>query len=212
MLVFPNLEFLWVPMKVNSTRGAIFSLIIVFLIGLGLPASGIPGIGSSAFAQENAQNDTNQVAQPEEDTRGLDERIDDAFKPVSDWWGALVFTPVPIGSKPVPIVVIILVVGAGFFTIYFGFINIRLFPFAIKVVSGHFDSVEKGGESDKIKHVEVQEVDGDLVDTIRDESHGEVSHFQALATAVSGTVGLGNIAGVAVAIATGGPGATSTLR
>ena len=52
-------------------------------------------------------------------------------------------------------------------------------------------------------------VDGDIRDTIRDESQeGEVSHFQALATAVSGTVGNGNIAGVALAIALGGPGAT----
>ncbi|MCL4170479.1 UNVERIFIED_CONTAM: hypothetical protein GTU68_054128, partial [Idotea baltica] len=67
--------------------------------------------------------------------------------------------------------------------------------------------MEKEGE-DIPKHVEVNEVDGDLVDTIRDEADGEVSHFQALATAVSGTVGLGNIAGVAVAVATGGPGAT----
>lgn len=195
-------------MKVISTRGTVFTLIFVLLFGMGLPASGIPGLASSTQAQENVQGDSNQVTPPEEDTRGLDKRIDDAFKPVSDWWGALVFTPVPIGDKPVPIVVIILVLGAGFFTIYFGFINVRLVPFAIKVVSGHFDSVEKDGESDKIKHVEVQEVDGDLVDTIRDEGHGEVSHFQALATAVSGTVGLGNIAGVAVAIATGGPGAT----
>ena len=55
----------------------------------------------------------------------------------------------------------------------------------------------------------VSVVEGDLPDTIKDESQdGEVSHFQALATAVSGTVGNGNIAGVALAIAVGGPGAT----
>ena len=59
------------------------------------------------------------------------------------------------------------------------------------------------------KKVAVNIQDGDLVDTIKDEAeHGEVSHFQALATAVSGTVGNGNIAGVALAIALGGPGAT----
>ena len=107
----------------------------------------------------------------------------------------------------VPIVVIILVLGAGFFTIYFGFINLRLIPFAIRVVSGKYDRLEKEG-AEEIKKVEVNQVEGDLVDTIRDEGHGEVSHFQALATAVSGTVGLGNISGVAVAIAVGGPGAT----
>ncbi|MGB2233336.1 MAG: alanine/glycine:cation symporter family protein, partial [Flavobacteriaceae bacterium] len=59
------------------------------------------------------------------------------------------------------------------------------------------------------KKAAVNVVDGDAVDTIKDESQdGEVSHFQALATAVSGTVGNGNIAGVALAIAIGGPGAT----
>ena len=52
-------------------------------------------------------------------------------------------------------------------------------------------------------------IEGDIRDTTKDESQeGEVSHFQALATAVSGTVGNGNIAGVALAIAIGGPGAT----
>ncbi|RMF42450.1 MAG: alanine:cation symporter family protein, partial [Planctomycetota bacterium] len=82
-----------------------------------------------------------------------------------------------------------------------------LLPFAIRVVSGKYDHVEKAGA--KEVQPEVNVADGDLVDTIRDEGEeGEVSHFQALATAVSGTVGLGNIAGVAVAIATGGPGAT----
>ena len=110
-------------------------------------------------------------------------------------------------KNKLPIVVIILVVGASIFTVVFGFINFRYLPFAIRVVSGKYDSVEKKGEKTP-KKVAVHEVDGDIVDTIRDEGAGEVSHFQALATAVSGTVGLGNIAGVAVAIAVGGPGAT----
>lgn len=143
----------------------------------------------------------------EVDNRGIDQIIDDAFKPVSDAWGKLVFTSLPIGGG-IPIVLIVLVGGALFFTISFGFISIRLFPFAIRVVSGKYDAIEKAGAA-PITHVEVNEADGDLVDTIRDEGEsGEVSHFQALATAVSGTVGLGNISGVAVAIATGGPGAT----
>ncbi|QDT08721.1 alanine/glycine:cation symporter family protein [Stieleria marina] len=139
---------------------------------------------------------------------GLDQQIDKLFKPVADTWGSIVFAKVPVpGSDPLPFVLILLVFGAAFFTIVFGFINVRLLPLAIRVVSGHYDEMEKEGE-DIPKHVEVNEVDGDLVDTIRDEADGEVSHFQALATAVSGTVGLGNIAGVAVAVATGGPGAT----
>ncbi|MCB0615650.1 MAG: alanine:cation symporter family protein, partial [Phaeodactylibacter sp.] len=95
-----------------------------------------------------------------------------------------------------------------FFTIVFGFANIRLFPLALRVVSGRYDTLEKSG-TEPVIPADVNVVDGDLVDTIRNEHQtGEVSHFQALATAVSGTVGLGNIAGVAVAVATGGPGAT----
>ena len=117
-------------------------------------------------------------------------------------------TPAEVGQQTeVPFIIFVLVGGAAFFTLVFGFINIRLIPFAIRVVSGKYDDVEKSG-LEAAQQVAVNEVDGDLVDTIRDEGEGEVSHFQALATAVSGTVGLGNIAGVAVAIATGGPGAT----
>lgn len=106
-----------------------------------------------------------------------------------------------------PVVVILLVLGALFFTVVFGFINIRKFPLAINVVRGKYDDVEEGAEPVTTDTLNV--VEGDIVDTIRIEGkEGEVSHFQALATAVSGTVGLGNIAGVAVAIAVGGPGAT----
>ena len=112
-----------------------------------------------------------------------------------------------IEPRNIPVVLLLLIFGAIFFTVVFGFINVRKVPFAIKVVSGKYDHVEKAGAAD-VKP-DVNEVDGDLVDTARNESEeGEVSHFQALATAVSGTVGLGNISGVAVAIAVGGPGAT----
>ncbi|MDM4015349.1 alanine/glycine:cation symporter family protein [Roseiconus lacunae] len=139
---------------------------------------------------------------------GLDQAIDKAFKPIADRWGSIVFFTIPIpGLENVPFVVLLLVFGAAFFTVAFGFANVRLLPLAIRVVRGRYDELEKLGEEIP-KHVDVYEVDGDLVDTIRDEAEGEVSHFQALATAVSGTVGLGNIAGVAVAVATGGPGAT----
>ena len=139
--------------------------------------------------------------------KGIDERIDEAFSPVAIAWENLVFTTIPIGSHDVPFVVILLVGGALFFTIYFKFANIRRFPLAINVVRGKYDDIEHGSEPVTTETVNV--IDGDIVDTIRVEGkQGEVSHFQALATAVSGTVGLGNIAGVAVAIAIGGPGAT----
>ena len=135
---------------------------------------------------------------------GLDDRINEAFTPIADWWGAVVLHNFP--GTSIPTIIFLLVGGALFFTIYFGFINIRRFPLAINVVRGKFDHVDHH-EVDKKAAVNV--IDGDAVDTIKDESQdGEVSHFQALATAVSGTVGNGNIAGVALAIAIGGPGAT----
>jgi AGCS family alanine or glycine:cation symporter len=84
-------------------------------------------------------------------------------------------------TRPVPFIVIWLVVGAIFFTLRMGFINIRGFKHSIQLARGQYD-------------------EGD--------APGQVTHFQALATAVSGTVGLGNIAGVAVAVSLGGAGAT----
>ncbi|MEP0266246.1 alanine/glycine:cation symporter family protein [Dokdonia sp.] len=137
--------------------------------------------------------------------KGIDEKVNDAFMPVATWWENTVLYPVPIAGYDIPIVVILLVIGATFFTVYFGFPAVTKFKLAINTVRGKYDEIEGHG----VEKSDVNIVDGDLPDTIRDESQeGEVSHFQALATAVSGTVGLGNIAGVAVAIAVGGPGAT----
>ena len=115
--------------------------------------------------------------------RGLDQRIDEAFQPISDIFSGLVFFP--IWDRP--FVIYLLVGSALFFTFVFLFPNVRYFVTAINVVRGKYDNLEKTESSSK---------------------DGEVSHFQALATAVSGTVGNGNIAGVALAIALGGPGAT----
>ena len=124
---------------------------------------------------------------------GLDELINDAFMPIAVWWETLVFSSFTFSGLQLPIVLILLITGAIFFTLYFRFVNVRLFPLAIQVVRGKFDDLEKPSDLD---------ADGELVHT------GEVNHFQALATAVSGTVGLGNIAMVAVAISVGGPGVT----
>lgn len=143
------------------------------------------------FAQEAAQ-------------KGLDERINDAVMPYAVGWESLIFTPITIGGFSIPIVLILLVGGATFFTIFFGVPGVTKFPLAINTVRGKYDDLDHHSAGDPELAIE-----GDIVDTIKDESkHGEVSHFQALATAVSGTVGLGNIAGVAIAIAMGGPGAT----
>lgn len=135
---------------------------------------------------------------------GLDEQINNAFMPIATAWENLVLTPIAIGSYNVPVVLILLVIGATFFTLYFKFPSITQFGTALKTVRGKYDSIDhhESGNPDL-------SVEGDVIGTVKDESQtGEVSHFQALATAVSGTVGLGNIAGVAVAIALGGPGAT----
>ena len=129
--------------------------------------------------------------------KGIDEKINDAFMPVANWWEGLVLTTVPIGDYNIPFVVLLLVLGATFFTVYFKFPGITKFGLAINTVRGKYDDIEK------------HDVDDTATDKVEEQSEeGEVSHFQALATAVSGTVGLGNIAGVAVAIALGGPGAT----
>ncbi|WP_151895257.1 alanine/glycine:cation symporter family protein [Patiriisocius marinistellae] len=157
---------------------------------------------------------------------GIDEQINQAFAPVANFFSSIIFFEV----AGVPFVLILLVFSAAFFTLYFGFPNIRFFWRAIQTVRGKYEDIEKHGakelygeggiaqgvDMNKVddfdKHLETVDelaIDGDIADTIRDESSdGEVSHFQALATAVSGTVGNGNIAGVALAIALGGPGAT----
>ena len=137
-------------------------------------------------------------AQPE--ALGIDEQIDKAFKPFSDFFSSVIFFEVFEGA---PFVIILLVLSALFFTLYFGFPNIRYFSKAINVVRGKYDHLDSATANEDLA------IDGDIKDTINDESKdGEVTHFQALATAVSGTVGNGNIAGVALAIALGGPGAT----
>lgn len=134
--------------------------------------------------------------------RGLDERINDAFTPIANWWEGLILHNFP--GTEIPTIIFLLVGGALFFTFYFGFVNVRHFMTAINTVRGKYDSVDDHGSGNPDLAVS-----GDIKGTISDESKdGEVSHFQALATAVSGTVGNGNIAGVALAIAVGGPGAT----
>jgi AGCS family alanine or glycine:cation symporter len=104
--------------------------------------------------------------------------IDSLFEPIVEVLGKVIFWEPFAG---VPIVVVWLVVGAVFFTLRMDFINFRGFKHAFQLVRGDYDN-----PNDK----------------------GEVSHFQALTTALSATVGLGNIAGVAVAVSIGGPGAT----
>ncbi len=112
----------------------------------------------------------------------IDKVIDRAFTPITEAVNSVIFIGVPIGDgKEVPFVLIWLLVGAIFFTVFNRFVNITAFKHAIDVVRGRYDDPN---------------------------NPGEVSHFQALTAALSGTVGVGNIAGVAMAISVGGPGAT----
>lgn len=109
----------------------------------------------------------------------LDETINTAVASVTTPFVNIIFAPLP--GTSFPWIVLWLVVGAAVFTLYFAFIQFRAFGHAIALVAGKYSDPNDAGE---------------------------VSHFQALTTALSGTVGLGNIAGVAVAISIGGPGAT----
>lgn len=111
----------------------------------------------------------------------VDEKINAVMEPLTSAIMKVIFFQVSFAGVTVPFVLIWLLAGAIFFTFYFRFINIRGFGHALDVVRGKYD---------------------DPNDT------GEVSHFQALTAALSGTVGVGNIAGVAFAVSLGGPGAT----
>lgn len=110
---------------------------------------------------------------------GIDAAVNAMFASSTGWFVNLIFAPLP--GTSFPWIVLWLVVGASVFTLYFGFVQFRAIRHSIDLVKGDYSDPKDAGE---------------------------VSHFQALTTALSGTVGLGNIAGVAVAVGIGGPGAT----
>lgn len=111
----------------------------------------------------------------------IDTQINEAVKPIADAVAGFVFTSFPLAGVQFPFVLVWLIAGATIFTFYFRFINLRALKHGFQLVRGDYSDPTAAGE---------------------------VTHFQALATALSGTVGLGNIAGVAVAVSLGGPGAT----
>lgn len=114
-----------------------------------------------------------------QDAMSLDAKVNEVFANVTGPFVSFIFAPFP--GTAFPWIVMWLVVAATIFTLYFGFVQFRYFFHSISLVKGDYSDPNDAGE---------------------------VSHFQALATALSGTVGLGNIAGVAVAVGIGGPGAT----
>lgn len=111
----------------------------------------------------------------------IDQTINDYFAPVAKVFSDVVFFSVDVGGASLKLIVLWLVIGAVFFTVFLRFINLRGFVHAIRIVAGKEDPPG--------------------------QQPGEISHFQALTTAVSGTIGVGNIAHVAVAVSIGGPGA-----
>ena len=113
-----------------------------------------------------------------------DQWVDQWLGPVAESLSALVFYAVPVAGADVPLIVMWLAAAAIFFTVYLGFINVRALGLAIRHVRGDFSDPS---------------------------ARGEISHFKAVSTAISGTVGVGNIGGVAVAISLGGPGAAFWL-
>ena len=127
------------------------------------------------------------AADPAPVEEGFGATIDAFFGKLVGWiaavffWDILFWDNASPTNMSLPVVVGWLVIGALFFTVRMSFVNVRMFRHAIDVVRGRFDNPE---------------------------DEGEVTHFQALSAALSATVGLGNIAGVAIAVAVGGPGAT----
>ena len=113
-------------------------------------------------------------------SNGLDAWINDLVQPLTDALSSFIFFSVPVMGADLPLIVLWLIFAASFFTLYLGFINLRGFKHAFDIVRGKFSDP---------KHT------------------GEISHFQALTAAVSGTVGIGNIGAVAVTVSIGGPGA-----
>ncbi len=109
----------------------------------------------------------------------IDNLINQTFEPISNEIANVVFYSVPVLGVDIKLILVWLVMASIFFTVYLGFINFRYFCHALSLVFSKSD----------------------------DKDDGQISRFQALATSLSGTIGLGNIAGVAVAISIGGPGA-----
>ncbi|CAH8292350.1 alanine/glycine:cation symporter family protein [Mariniflexile fucanivorans] len=137
------------------------------------------------------------------------EKIDRVFKDYTGWFVEGIFYEIPFSENyRIPWVLIVLMGGAIFFTFYFKFINFTGFRTALRVVQGKYEDIEKHG-ADTLYGDQTPNEGHNIIETLRDDgAHGEVSHFQALTAALSATVGLGNIAGVAVALSIGGPGAT----
>ncbi len=109
---------------------------------------------------------------------GIQGAVNGFFNHIVSVMAGVLFFEIP--GFPMPLIVLVLACGGIFYTLRYSFVNVKMFRHSIDVIRGKYDNPD------------------DI---------GQISHFQALTSALSATVGLGNIAGVAVAIAVGGPGA-----
>ena len=115
---------------------------------------------------------------------GIDATINAAMTPITEAVAGFIFFEVNVFGNQLPLIILWLIGAAVFFTLYFNFLNLRGFKHAFHLLRGDYS---------------------------KPEHSGELSHFQALTTAVSGTVGIGNMSSVAIVITVGGPGATFWL-
>ena len=177
---------------------------LVFLLTFVISLHAFSVNAQSEQAASNKQQTESSDQQLEEDAT-ISDRINSVFTPIVDvmtdilFWDPFSWAGVyddqvydeqgnevidadgnPV-TAPLKLIVLWLIFGGLFFTVFMRFINVRGFRHALRLVRGKYTNPD---------------------------SRGEVSHFQALTTALSATVGLGNIAGVAIGITIGGPGAT----
>ena len=169
-------------------------VLVAFLAAFILPTQARPESSTGSDVAQGAEVGPAPVAAAQQPAAAPEESgVDAMFAKVNSAMAAVIFYPVTLpgmtmpdgqgGEKPgqAPIAVLILVLGAIYFTLRMGLPQLRSFKHAIDVVRGKYDDPN---------------------------DVGEVTSFQALTAALSATVGLGNIGGVAIAIGTGGPGAT----
>jgi len=138
---------------------------------------------------------------------GIDQKIDQIFGDATGWFVSFIFYQISFGEDvKVFWVLFPLIIGALYFTFYFKLINFTGFFTSVNIVRGKYDDMD---HHESMVGAGDATPGGDAIETIAIEGHeGEVSHFQALTAALSATVGLGNIAGVAIAVSIGGAGAT----
>lgn len=171
--------------KINETFGNInhviasvfFSNVVDWFLDETVSETAIAGLQERGIETHDEDGDVRSISDL---TAALDDTLKDASESETESASSLKADLQSGTLNRIPLVVLWLVAGAIFFTVRMGFINLRGFKHAVLVTAGRYDN----------KH-----------------DHGEVTHFQALTAALSATVGLGNIAGVAIAVSTGGPGA-----